>query len=238
MSGTPLDGIDIPAPGWAVYGASKTAFDAWLRAVAPELAPHGVGVTSIHLPLVRTAMSAPTYGMSSHGSASTISATPGCRIRDSEPTSRASRRLASSSPTMCGRSTLSATRGPPGRWARWPAGSVPCGATSAIHGVQVAAVSCQRSDRRTRPEALIVAGLSRVSLTARTVLARSVMTARDHPSPWPSISNSTNPWLGCDQSQTPVGKISASRVTWPALGSQVPYRSSTTADSTGMRWHL
>ena len=56
--------IDIPAPGWSVYGASKTAFDAWLRAVAPELAPHGIAVTSIHLPLVRTAMSAPTYGTS------------------------------------------------------------------------------------------------------------------------------------------------------------------------------
>lgn len=56
--------VDIPAPGWSVYGASKTAFDAWLRAVAPELAPHGVAVTSIHLPLVRTAMSEPTYGTS------------------------------------------------------------------------------------------------------------------------------------------------------------------------------
>lgn len=53
--------IDVPAPGWSVYGASKTAFDAWLRAVAPELAPHGIAVTSIHLPLVRTEMSAPTY---------------------------------------------------------------------------------------------------------------------------------------------------------------------------------
>ena len=54
--------IDVPAPGWSVYGASKTAFDAWLRAVAPELTPHGIAVTSIHLPLVRTQMSAPTYG--------------------------------------------------------------------------------------------------------------------------------------------------------------------------------
>ncbi|CAN5346324.1 hypothetical protein BH09ACT4_BH09ACT4_06870 [soil metagenome] len=57
--------VDIPAPGWSVYGASKTAFDAWLRAVAPELSPHGIAVTSIHLPLVRTAMSAPTYGSAS-----------------------------------------------------------------------------------------------------------------------------------------------------------------------------
>lgn len=54
--------IDVPAPGWSVYGASKTAFDVWLRAVAPELSPHGIAVTSIHLPLVRTRMSAPTYG--------------------------------------------------------------------------------------------------------------------------------------------------------------------------------
>lgn len=54
--------IDIPAPGWSVYGASKTAFDAWLRAIAPEVAADGVAITSIHLPLVRTAMSAPTYG--------------------------------------------------------------------------------------------------------------------------------------------------------------------------------
>ena len=54
--------IDIPAPGWSVYGASKTAFDAWLRAVAPEMAEHGIAITSLHLPLVRTEMSAPTYG--------------------------------------------------------------------------------------------------------------------------------------------------------------------------------
>ncbi|WP_395639894.1 SDR family NAD(P)-dependent oxidoreductase [Pseudolysinimonas sp.] len=52
--------VDIPAPGWSLYGASKSAMDAWLRAVALELAPSGVAVTSIRLPLVRTAMSAPT----------------------------------------------------------------------------------------------------------------------------------------------------------------------------------
>lgn len=52
--------VDVPAPGWSLYGASKSAMDAWLRAVALELEPHGVAVTSIRLPLVRTAMSAPT----------------------------------------------------------------------------------------------------------------------------------------------------------------------------------
>ena len=52
--------VDVPAPGWSLYGASKSAMDAWLRAVALEAEPSGVAVTSIRLPLVRTAMSAPT----------------------------------------------------------------------------------------------------------------------------------------------------------------------------------
>jgi short-subunit dehydrogenase len=52
--------VDIPAPGWSLYGASKSAMDAWLRAIALEVEPSGVAVTSIRLPLVRTAMSAPT----------------------------------------------------------------------------------------------------------------------------------------------------------------------------------
>ncbi|MFC7405108.1 SDR family NAD(P)-dependent oxidoreductase [Georgenia alba] len=53
-------GVDVPSPGFSAYSASKAAFEAWLRAVAPELAAHGVAVTSVHLPLVHTAMSAPT----------------------------------------------------------------------------------------------------------------------------------------------------------------------------------
>ncbi|MGK8488954.1 SDR family NAD(P)-dependent oxidoreductase [Nocardia asiatica] len=49
-----------PAPRWAAYGASKTAFDVWLRSVAAEVARDGVATTSIYLPLVHTRMSAPT----------------------------------------------------------------------------------------------------------------------------------------------------------------------------------
>ncbi|WP_154793494.1 SDR family NAD(P)-dependent oxidoreductase [Occultella kanbiaonis] len=52
--------VDVPSPGYSAYAASKSAFEAWLRAVAPELAADGVATTSIHLPLVHTAMSAPT----------------------------------------------------------------------------------------------------------------------------------------------------------------------------------
>jgi NAD(P)-dependent dehydrogenase (short-subunit alcohol dehydrogenase family) len=53
--------VDLPAAHWAVYSASKTAFEAWLRCVAPEIRMDGVATTSIHFPLVHTPMSAPTY---------------------------------------------------------------------------------------------------------------------------------------------------------------------------------
>nr|WP_040736110.1 SDR family NAD(P)-dependent oxidoreductase [Nocardia tenerifensis] len=49
-----------PAPRWAAYGASKTAFDVWLRSVAAEVSGDGVTTTSVYMPLVRTRMSAPT----------------------------------------------------------------------------------------------------------------------------------------------------------------------------------
>lgn len=49
-----------PAPKWAAYQASKTAFDQWFRSVGPELSACGVGTTSIYLPLVRTRMIEPT----------------------------------------------------------------------------------------------------------------------------------------------------------------------------------
>lgn len=49
-----------PAPKWAAYQASKTAFDQWFRCVGPELNARGVHTTSIYLPLVRTRMIEPT----------------------------------------------------------------------------------------------------------------------------------------------------------------------------------
>ncbi|MBE9101123.1 SDR family NAD(P)-dependent oxidoreductase [Vacuolonema iberomarrocanum] len=50
----------IPAPQWAAYQASKTAFDQWFRCVSPELNAKGIHTTSIYLPLVRTRMIEPT----------------------------------------------------------------------------------------------------------------------------------------------------------------------------------
>ncbi len=54
--------VDLPLPGWSVYTATKAGFDSWLAGVAPELRESGVGCTSLHLPRVRTSMSAPTAG--------------------------------------------------------------------------------------------------------------------------------------------------------------------------------
>lgn len=50
----------LPTPGWAAYTASKAGMEAWLASAAPELRRVGVAVTSVRLPLARTAMSAPT----------------------------------------------------------------------------------------------------------------------------------------------------------------------------------
>lgn len=49
-----------PAPRWAAYHSSKTAFDIWLRSAEPELRLKNIKITSIYLPLVKTRMSAPT----------------------------------------------------------------------------------------------------------------------------------------------------------------------------------
>jgi short-subunit dehydrogenase len=50
----------LPAPFWAAYQASKTAFDQFLRCIQPELNAKNIATTSIYLPLVRTRMIAPT----------------------------------------------------------------------------------------------------------------------------------------------------------------------------------
>lgn len=50
----------IPAPKWAAYQASKSAYDQWIRSIKPELTSKGVTVSSVYLPLVKTRMIAPT----------------------------------------------------------------------------------------------------------------------------------------------------------------------------------
>jgi NAD(P)-dependent dehydrogenase (short-subunit alcohol dehydrogenase family) len=49
-----------PAPRWAAYQASKTAYDVFLRSVAVEARADRVTTTSIYMSLVHTRMSAPT----------------------------------------------------------------------------------------------------------------------------------------------------------------------------------
>ena len=49
-----------PAPFWAAYQASKSAFDQWFRSAGPEIEHMGIATTTVYLPLVRTRMIAPT----------------------------------------------------------------------------------------------------------------------------------------------------------------------------------
>jgi len=48
------------APGFAAYAASKSALDAFVRSAARERGTNGVAFTTIHMPLVRTAMVEPS----------------------------------------------------------------------------------------------------------------------------------------------------------------------------------
>src|SRR4029078_2713492 len=53
-------GVLTNPPRFSAYVASKAALDAWSNVVSSELISDGVSFTSIHMPLVRTPMIAPT----------------------------------------------------------------------------------------------------------------------------------------------------------------------------------
>ena len=53
-------GVQTGPPRFAAYVASKSALDAWTRIVANEVVGDGITFTTIHMPLVRTPMIAPT----------------------------------------------------------------------------------------------------------------------------------------------------------------------------------
>jgi NAD(P)-dependent dehydrogenase (short-subunit alcohol dehydrogenase family) len=53
-------GAQTNPPRFAAYVASKAALDAWTRVVGSELIGDGITFTTIHMPLVRTPMIAPT----------------------------------------------------------------------------------------------------------------------------------------------------------------------------------
>ena len=53
-------GVGLPGAGFSTYLATKAAFEAWLRCLGPEAAADGIRISTVQLPLVRTAMSAPT----------------------------------------------------------------------------------------------------------------------------------------------------------------------------------
>ena len=53
-------GVQTNMPRFSAYVASKAALDAFSRCIASEIVDDGVDVTTIHMPLVRTPMIAPT----------------------------------------------------------------------------------------------------------------------------------------------------------------------------------
>ncbi len=53
-------GVQTNPPRFSAYVASKAALDAWTRVVSSETVGDGVTFTTVHMPLVRTAMIAPT----------------------------------------------------------------------------------------------------------------------------------------------------------------------------------
>jgi short-subunit dehydrogenase len=53
-------GVQTNTPRFSAYVASKAALDAFSRCIASEVIDSGVHITTIHMPLVRTPMIAPT----------------------------------------------------------------------------------------------------------------------------------------------------------------------------------
>ena len=53
-------GVQTNPPRFSAYVASKSALDSWSNVVASELVSDGVSFSTIHMPLVRTPMIAPT----------------------------------------------------------------------------------------------------------------------------------------------------------------------------------
>jgi short-subunit dehydrogenase len=53
-------GLQTNTPRFSAYLASKAALDAFARSIAPEIIDDGVHITTVYMPLVRTAMIAPT----------------------------------------------------------------------------------------------------------------------------------------------------------------------------------
>ncbi|MEJ7691092.1 MAG: SDR family NAD(P)-dependent oxidoreductase [Nocardioidaceae bacterium] len=53
-------GVQTNPPRFSAYVASKAALDAWSRVVSSELIGDGVTFTTVHMPLVKTPMIAPT----------------------------------------------------------------------------------------------------------------------------------------------------------------------------------
>ena len=78
-------GVQMKAPKFSAYLASKTALDTWSRIAGRETYGDGVTFTNIRFPLVRTAMSAPTETYAGRGASPEQAATRVLRALEDRP---------------------------------------------------------------------------------------------------------------------------------------------------------
>ena len=85
-------GVQTNPPRFSAYVASKAALDAWSNVVASELVGDGVSFSTIHMPLVRTPMIAPTKIYQKFPTISPAQAADMAIARDGRPAARGEHR--------------------------------------------------------------------------------------------------------------------------------------------------
>lgn len=80
-------GVQMKAPKFSAYIASKTALDSWSRVVAREAYGDNVTFTNMRFSLVRTAMSAPTEAYAGYGATADDAARKVLRALEKRPIS-------------------------------------------------------------------------------------------------------------------------------------------------------
>jgi short-subunit dehydrogenase len=78
-------GVQMKAPKFSAYLASKTALDTWSRIAGRETYGDGVTFTNIRFSLIRTAMSAPTEAYAGRGASPEQAAVQVLRALEERP---------------------------------------------------------------------------------------------------------------------------------------------------------
>ncbi len=81
-------GVQLKAPKFSAYLASKTALDTWSRVLAREERHHGIGVTNLRFGIVATEMVAPTEAYAGRGLSVEAAARQVLRACEERPVAR------------------------------------------------------------------------------------------------------------------------------------------------------